>query len=352
MIAIETIIPTLDGWKTVGDLQRNDYIFDECGKPQRITAISDQINEKICMSLEFSDGATLKTDVEHRWLTRSYKEFRKFMINKNRGKFLVNWESLFHNVSTIDIKNNLHCRIYFEHAVQIAKALQRPAQALIIPPYVLGIWLGDGASATHSITTTDLEIIEFIKGMGYTVQKGKGHPCLWWLTDGQKSSTPLFKAQLREMGLLQNKHVPEVYFRGSIDQRTDLLMGLMDSDGTVNKTGKCSFVNRNKLLADAVYELICSLGVKAAYGTVESATYGKHHGTAYRVFFSPSIPVFRLPRKLNRQRLEASSKREFRSITNVCEIPSLPVRAVEVDSPSRLYLVGKACIPIHSDSLV
>ena len=35
-----------------------------------------------------------------------------------------------------------------------------------------------------------------------------------------------------ENNLLKNKHIPEVYFTASIEQRYLLLQGLMDTDGT------------------------------------------------------------------------------------------------------------------------
>ncbi|MCG8399362.1 hypothetical protein LWS67_23015, partial [Bacillus atrophaeus] len=38
-------------------------------------------------------------------------------------------------------------------------------------------------------------------------------------------------SKLRELNLINNKHIPEMYLRASYQQRLDLLRGLMDTDG-------------------------------------------------------------------------------------------------------------------------
>src|SRR5690606_32647287 len=68
---------------------------------------------------------------------------------------------------------------------------------------------------------------------------------------------------LRQMGLIENKHIPDIYKRGSIEQRMDLLRGLMDTDGTITKPGQCRFTSVSERLARDVYELVLGLGFKA-----------------------------------------------------------------------------------------
>jgi hypothetical protein len=60
--------------------------------------------------------------------------------------------------------------------------------------------------------------------------------------------------------------------------------------------------------------------------------------------------VFRLPRKLIRQKLVGRYHR-FRAVTDVRLVPSVPVRCIEVSSASGLFLAGPTFIPTHNSSL-
>jgi replicative DNA helicase len=71
--------------------------------------------------------------------------------------------------------------------------------------------------------------------------------------------------------------------------------------------------------------------------------------TCYRIAFTPGDPVFRLHRKLQRQRFEHAPT--SRMVVDVRRIPSVPVRCVEVDNVEHLYLAGRSCIPTHNSTL-
>ena len=45
------------------------------------------------------------------------------------------------------------------HSVALAEPLDLPEADLVVPPYVLGAWLGDGTSAEAQITTADDEMV-------------------------------------------------------------------------------------------------------------------------------------------------------------------------------------------------
>src|SRR5260370_23322178 len=73
--------------------------------------------------------------------------------------------------------------------------------------------------------------------------------------------------------------------------------------------------------------------------------------TAYIVAFTPHEPVFRLGRKLVRQRqVKATSTTRWRYIVDVRPVESVPVRCIAVSSPSRMYLASRACIPTHNSA--
>jgi phosphate starvation-inducible protein PhoH len=77
-----------------------------------------------------------------------------------------------------------------------------------------------------------------------------------------------FKTKIKELGLNQtysyNKFIPDMYKFSSVQDRIDILNGLMDTDGTVKKTtGEASFTTTSKQLSEDIMEIIRSLGGRA-----------------------------------------------------------------------------------------
>jgi len=126
------------------------------------------------------------------------------------------------------------------HSVDIAKPLQFHSQEYDIPPYVLGVWLGDGDSDAARITIAEQEIIDKLAEYGYEAE----HRSRYRHLVGRGK----FQKQLRQENLLYNKHIPEKYLHGSVEQRLELLRGLMDTDGYISKDGQCEIVQMNPRL--------------------------------------------------------------------------------------------------------
>ena len=160
------------------------------------------------------------------------------------------------------------------------------------------------------------------------------------------------KAQLRALGVLKNKHVPSSYLLGSIEQRTNLLRGLMDSDGTCDKKGRCNFDNTNYKLIEAVRYLCSTLGIKTSLTHRRATLYGKDCGITYRVHFTTTQPVFKLPRKLIRLPDKVKKTQEYHYIVNARRVKGIKGRCIEVDSSSHLFLAGKSLIPTHNSYLL
>jgi hypothetical protein len=99
-----------------------------------------------------------------------------------------------------------------------------------------------------------------------------------------------------------------------------------------------------------VYELICSLGIKAKIITDDAKLYGVFISKRYRIMFSTTLPVFRLKRKA--ERIVGKIKNKSRTIISCEKINSVPVRCIEVNSESHLFLCTKSFIPTHNSSIM
>lgn len=369
-LALDTPIPTPTGWTTMGALAVGDEVYDEGGNVCRVTfATPIQIN-RTCYDVVFSDGTVVTADAEHRWLTID-RRTRKALPRRtgtvdphHRPQTQPRYAPCV--VTTEEIRGTLSDRGEANHAIPVAAPIWGAVADLPIEPYVLGVWLGDGSSKAAEITTADEEILAYVSAAGYTL--GTRRPA------GGTAQTVAFNAgieyaarrdgttgryvsvagnvqsDLRSLGVYQHKHIPPCYRRASIDQRTALLQGLMDTDGSVTPDGHAEYVTVNGVLARDVHELIVSLGFKATWGTDRARLYGVDCGPRHRIRFTPHHPVFRLPRKAERQHTgrRQAERAHRRYIVDVRPRGSVPVRCIQVDSPNHLFLVSRAMIPTHN----
>jgi DNA polymerase-3 subunit epsilon/ATP-dependent DNA helicase DinG len=158
--------------------------------------------------------------------------------------------------------------------------------------------------------------------------------------------------RLRRLGLLQNKHIPGSYLRASQRQRLDLLAGLLDTDGTVSPQGAVQFTTTRSQLAQDVLELACSLGFRATRMEGRARLNGRDCGPKWTVHFTTDRPVFRLERKRTTQALRCAryspQRNCYRYVVAVRPVPSRPVRCIQVEAPSHLYLAGRGFVPTHN----
>ena len=348
-LAVDTPIPTPQGWRTMGELRVGDEVFGADGHPSPVVAATEVMTGHTCYEVLFSDGQSIVADSSHLWLTMT-KSARKHF-----GRAALR--------TTAELAGSLRANKEFNHHVALADAVRYPEQPLPIDPYVLGIWLGDGTSACAEITcgAGDEQTLDEIRWTGYCVLDvggrrfrigglSRGH--VGWRRDpasGGFLSDDSLSSVLRELGLLGNKHVPELYLRSSIPERLALLQGLMDADGYVDTQGRCEFVSMRENLADAVLELTASLGLRPVKRKKRVTFRGVDYGVAFQVKFTPHLNVFRLERKV--ARLKDGPVQRFRAIIDVREVTTRPVRCIEVDAQDGLFLAGPTFIPTHNSSL-
>ena len=355
---IETPIPTPEGWKKMGDLVVGDCVFDETGQPCRVTFVTPTMHDRTCYRVTFSDGSALVADTDHQWTVHNdigtKSQFR--VETKTTAALLKDYKAGRRN----------------RYAIPTAKPIVCERLRLPIDPYLLGVWLGDGHSYSTGITVSNkdrAEMERLINACGYAC-KAQPEGNNWTLrvdpflrSDGELCFG--LSKDLRAAGLMEKgrsaKHIPQEYLRASINQRLALLQGLMDTDGTIGSNGRCEFVTTSQPLADGFKELIASLGFKAVMATkIPTTTYNgeKVNGAkAYRFSFIAyqDTPVFRLCRKRARQpgregrRTTETGRRRIVAIT---EVESVPVRCIQVDSLSHLYLAGRDFIPTHNTEAV
>ena len=183
-----------------------------------------------------------------------------------------------------------------------------------------------------------------------------GEPsCGLQLCQSCRNAVGTVQARLRAIGVLGCKHIPADYLRASEAQRRALLAGLLDTDGTVTAGGSVQFAVTDQRLASDVAELVVSLGYRCQTSTKRVKGRSEASSVAYTLTFATEDDVFGLHRKslLHKERRAAASttRSGSRFIVDVRRVESVPVRCVEVDNESHMYLASRAMVPTHNSTL-
>jgi len=334
-LAYDTPIMTKDGWKKHGELQVGDYVIGSSGDFIKVIARTKNFTDSKQYEITFDKKYKIVCSSDHIWEVNAKSKKRvKGTKNKRIGreKKLVTADEVFEYGCGYDKK----------YSVDVLP-VKYSEKELEIHPYVLGAWLGDGASAGGRIYGLDTELFDRIKELGYDIR------------DTSKDVTKSIRkiaVVLRSMNLKNNKHIPDNYKYSSYEQRMELVKGLMDTDGTIDDRCTCTFTNINKKLCDDLYEVLVSVGYKPNYRT----HVGKFCDADY-VFYNISFNArkennpFYLKRKADK--VYIGNKPKTRFITDIQPLidGQYITNCIQVDSEDGIYLAGKEMIPTHNSTL-
>ncbi|MBA3490165.1 MAG: replicative DNA helicase, partial [Longispora sp.] len=68
-LALDTPLPTPDGWTTMGEVQVGAQLIGDDGLPTTVVAATEVMEGRPCYEVEFSDGTVIVADAEHEWRT-------------------------------------------------------------------------------------------------------------------------------------------------------------------------------------------------------------------------------------------------------------------------------------------
>lgn len=367
-LAHDTPIPTPSGWKNHGDLIVGDELFDARGDVTTVVAVHPET--EIDYEIKFTNGEVVRCNSDHLWVTESLRrEYAQVASDGSVATKLRRGATHYYPAttkSTLEILRTLETSQSRSHRVKYHDGLEIGEADLPIDPYILGYWLGDGTSSSASISIGHQDIDAFKMSALTSITDYR----LRVTTKGRKN--PYYtvriaglQVELRRNNLLGNKHIPAKYLRASKAQRLSLLQGLMDSDGTISKDGKCiCFTQKNERVARQFGELLSSLGIKyrsrlKPYTCTNSAA-GRVSCEAWHIQFHvlrDTHEVFRYKRKLDRMRTRSDlvmSTGRSRHVHIKAIRPIDPVRGncITVASKDGTYLCGKTMIPTHNSALV
>lgn len=356
----DALVKIPDGWKRMGDVQVNDMVIARDGTPTKVLGVYPQGKQTI-YKFTFGDGRTTRATGDHLW-----KVYHGGSIYPIQPRILNTLEIIEH------LKGSRGHLLW----VDLAESEQNADKMFPIDPYTLGVIIGDGCLTSGVVLSKPDEFIfDKIKTrlpVGLELVKRKVDKCLTYaIKASEQTSVRGYNNQkvnqltldLRACGLdnkkSHEKFIPEMYLHGSTKQRLELVQGLMDTDGYIDKSSTCSYSTTSPILAKQVEYLIRSIGgiantserITQFTTTMGAKKDGKISYTVNIRYKRPS-ELFSLPRKKSR----ANDNGQYANSLKL-KIASVDVdgfeeaQCIAVDHPEHLYITDNFVVT-HNTSIM
>lgn len=329
--------------KLVQDIQVGDLLMGDDSTPRKVQSLARgrdkmydvipikgekyTVNEEHILCLKASgfpkfsaNNHNANTSFNIQWIENNKFQSKTFTYNNIEQREVRRLEAVSffdeikrnkntcENILEISIKNYLNLSKKMKACLKGYKVpIDFPEKELPIDPYLIGYWLGDGTSATAGITSQDSSVLYyFAKNLPkYNLFLSHRHKYTYGITGTGKYYNNVFLNTLKNLNMVNNKHIPLLYKCNSRENRLKLLAGLIDSDGNLSN-GSFEFTQKNEKLMDDVIYLARSLGFscykseKKTYWTYKGQ---KNTGTAYRININGK-GIEEIPTQIPRKRAE------------------------------------------------
>jgi superfamily II DNA or RNA helicase len=365
--AINTVILMFDGSiKMVQDIIVGDQLMGDDSTSRNVLVLGS--GEDIMYKIIPTSGESFTCNSEHILCLKC----TSFKVNYNKSA-VKKWRIVWFDNKTIKIcskyfqteeeannyqnqfdENSRICEISVKNYLKLSKSLkhvlkiyrtgvQFKSKEIPFDPYMMGFWIGDRHSNGPCITSQDSVVLHYFSNTlskygCYLQYTGSQYD---YIINGHKNNTNFFLKVLRQLNLINNKHIPDLYKINSREVRLRLLAGLIDSDGHLGKNGCYKFTQKNERIMDDVIFLARSLGF-ASYKSIKKTSWTylgiKKFGTAFKTTISGNIEE--IPCKIIRKQAKLIQiKNHLVTDFNIIQKPKDKYYGFELDGNGR-YLLG------------
>lgn len=339
---LDARVRTRGGWKRMGDLQVGDALASVDGRPSIVTGVFPQGVRQV-YRVTLSDGRSAECCAEHLWRVHSR-----------------HWSSP-RVLETREVLRLLQTKRHQKRLwIERASGDFGHQDSLPMDPWVLGALLGDGnLTGTGSVrfSTASQETLARMEarvGDDMTVVHAESYDYRIVRRDrgrvpGLQGAQPNpLRIALDALGLSglasDAKFIPRLYLEAERSVRLDVLRGLLDTDGWVERWGSVRLSTASRQLADDVAELVRSLGgwcsISLKQPHFRNVAGLRVQGLpAYVCHISHPEPgsLFLMSEKL--VRVPEVWQREKRlTITSIEPVRQASCQCIAVSHPERLYI--------------
>lgn len=339
-LANDTPILTRNGWKNHGDLVVGDEVIGMDGNFKKVIAVHPKC-QLDCL-VEFTNGEKIQCHENHEWIVhdKARREDRDYLAET---KYIES-----RKMETGGEKGRRGHRYIFQlphRSIVVGEEKELP-----LDPYTFGVWLGDGSNKNPRICCSkkDVSVIFRIK---------KVYP-IRWSTEHKTTGVLYFgfdiRKQLQSMNLCHSrkrnpKYIPDEYLTASVEQRLNLLAGLLDTDGCLVGS-KYRFTTAEESLRNSFIDLVSTFGWRVSVSEKEpsvssSGIFGKRK--FYVISFTPDTYI---PCELERKRNVEPHKQRAISFVSIKRVTPKEGNCITVEGDG-MYLAGKTMIPTHNTTL-
>ena len=308
--------------KAVEDVIVGDQVMGSDSTPRTVLSLGR--GHQMMYDVVPTKGETYTVNADH-ILTLVYNGGNHIYKNLKKGQIV--------NLSVQDYLQTIHKHTYLRNSLKgyRSKGIDFMEQAVPLDPYVIGAWLGDGASEKPQICSADSEIIDYLidfakkNELAVLLRKSDINKPLttidfssisrdvWNKTNSKHKN--IFRDVLKKLNLFNNKHIPDIYKFNSKNIRLQILAGLIDTDGGGDK-GCIDICFKVKSLAEDTVFIARSLGLAAYMHPVQKMCCNsktKKVGTYYRISISGDLSI--IPTKLPRK--QYLPRKQIKDVTHV-----------------------------------
>ena len=338
---MDSLVDTPKGARVWGALRPGDEVFGADGQPTTIKQCKLYRKIPFCR-VTFDDDSYCDVSSGHLWNVKGRNDRRT-------GKG-------FRTLSTLDIINAGVKRSNGKASarqweIPIQGAVQYPSRKTTLHPYLMGVWLGDGTRKKAEYTKPQEEIAEKIRSLGYKVSKTQEKKR--YISEISRLMTDdVFTKYSSE------RYIPDVYKYNSVENRKELLCGLLDTDGECNKSHSIQYSTTSKKLAEDILWLVRSLGGKAQLQpTNKQGWYYDNNGNkvickqCYRITIALSFNPFCIKHRRERYKPNVQHRYMCRWIDKIEYIGEHDGMCISVDRQDGLYLANDFIVT-HNSAIV
>ena len=250
------------------------------------------------------------------------------LISTNEGK---SWGSTGEEIVNLSVEEYLSKCEYFKHTHKLYRGkvehFKREVDTFNIPPYVLGLFLGDGdltrrINYTNPDVETYKDIYSWAVSIGYVVRlsfNSSGCPCLCF-SRNEHAKDKEKKNDIRDyfewLSLYSRtsgeKFIPFNYMTASRESRLELLAGLIDTDGSLSN-GTYDYVTKSEQLAEDITFVCRSLGFSCYLTECTKKCQTGFSGTYWRLCISGELSD--IPCRVARKKAEKRQQKKRVNVT-------------------------------------
>lgn len=363
---LDTNVLTPTGWKQMGDIHVGDTVVTPYrGQYAKVLGVYPQ-GKRDVYRFYFDDNSTVESADNHYWVVQSpnqYNAHKKTSFGAGRGFCLVSTKEL------ADLyKDGTPAPASVAVLPTIDPIEFAPRKAPKIPAYLMGLLISDGSltigtpkvtiveddvldKASKYAATVGLELRKTLESITYTLVPTKSSKGRSWV--------PAYIRSLQLNCKSVDKHIPEDYLYGTINDRVALLHGLFDGDGYMSKWGCASYSTSSYRLAKDVAELTRGLGLKTTISKPKRTSYVGKDGVrvtchdSYTIHLVPSQEILPFSSRKHTERFRKTLDgtnaycRTRRRLHKVEYVGKKPCQCIYIDHPMHLYIMDNY-VPTHN----